>query len=303
MNFFGNGARYKLIISLGIMLLSCQSQQPLDSSTYATKSPPPEIQYQTHTFDRSTIHTLSIPPHGGFLVTPAVESQLSNLATFLDKYQPIAIINGGFFDPNNQKTASYIILNGDLVADPSTNERLVNNPKLVPYIDKILNRSEFRRYQCNSKTRYDIVLHSEPIPEDCQLVDALGAGPMLLPEDNSFEEGFVDYANEQVIRDALGSQRPNARSAVGITPEGTIILAMVAQIADYPANSGISLPNLATFLKTLGVEKAMNLDGGSSTSFSYQGVTIYGRVDTEGNYVQRPIKSVLMVIPKKSNID
>lgn len=283
-------------ISLGIMLSSCQTKHSLDSLSSATSQPQPEIHYQTYTFPNSTIHTVLIPHNIGFVVTPAVESQLSGMTTFIEKFQPIVAINGGFFDPNNQKTTSYVILNGDLVADPRTNEGLVNNPKLVPYMDKILNRAEFRRYQCNLQTRYDIVLHSEPIPQGCQLIDALGAGPMLLPEDTSFEEGFVDYANNQVIRDALGSKRPNARSAVGITPEGKIILAMAAQKAEDPTNSGVSLPDLASFLKTLGVEKAMNLDGGSSSSIYYQGNTNYGKVDLEGNLVQRPVKSVLMVL-------
>lgn len=285
-------------INLCMMLSSCQAKHHLDSDSLssATTPPQPEIHYQTYTFPRSTIHTVSIPPNSDFILTPAVELQLSSMATFVEKFQPIATINGGFFDPNNQKTTSYVMLNGELVADPRINQGLVNNPKLAPYMNKILNRSEFRRYQCNSQTRYDIVLQSEPIPPGCQLIDALGAGPMLLPEDKSFEEGFINYANNEVIRDALGSTRPNARSAVGITPEGKVILAMAAQISKYPADSGISLPDLANFLKTLGVEKAMNLDGGSSSSLHYQGTTIYGKVDREGNVVQRPIKSVLMVL-------
>ena len=283
-------------ISLGKILLSCQTEHSLDSSSSATSPPQTEIYYQTYTFPNSTIHTVSIPPNSGFILTPAIESRLSSMTTFVEKFQPIATINGGFFDPNNQKTTSYVIINGELVADPRINEGLVNNPKLAPYMDKILNRSEFRRYQCSLQTRYDIVLHSEPIPSGCQLVDALAAGPMLLPDDNSFEEGFIDYDNNRVIRDALGSTRRNARSAVGITSEGKIILAMAAQISKAPTNSGISLPDLASFLQTLGVEKAMNLDGGSSSSLYYQGTTIYGKVDIEGNGVQRPIKSVLMVL-------
>ena len=102
----------------------------------------------------------------------------------------------------------------------------------------------------------------------------------------------MDNANG---RDALGSKQPNARTAVGITHDGSIILVMVAQKPSAGANSGISLPALADFMKTLGVQKAMNLDGGSSSSLYYKGKTFYGKIDLEGNPIKRPVKSVLMV--------
>jgi exopolysaccharide biosynthesis protein len=113
------------------------------------------------------------------------------------------------------------------------------------------------------------------------------------------EEGFIAYSNGKVIRDAIGSQGLNARSAVGITRDGDIVLAMVAQKPESATNSGISLPELAKFLSTLNVEKAMNLDGGSSSSIFYQDRTVYGKVDAEGNQIQRPIKSVLLVSENK----
>ena len=293
------------LISTGsaILLSSCNSNQTLNQSSSASSVSPQPISYQAHTLEDTVIHTVKIP-HG--VVKTALETELTTLENFAQKHQAIAAINGGFFDPNNQKTTSYIIKDGELVADPRENERLVENTNLEPYMEKILNRSEFRRYSCtgdskerdsNYSVRYDIVPHTESIPENCQLIDALGAGPAILPKDTSFEEGFVDYANGEVIRDALGSKAMNARSAVGITAEGTVIFAMAAQKPEQPRNSGINLPDFAAFLKILGVEKAMNLDGGSSASLYYQGTTIYGRVDGEGNAIQRPIKSVLIVQP------
>ena len=301
------------LISTGsaMLLSSCNSNQTLNQSSSASSVPPQPISYQTHTLANTVIHTVTIPNYSTtFLqspvVTTALERELATIEDFAKKHQAIVAINGGFFDPKNQKTTSYIVKDGELIADPSENERLIDNPNLEPYMDKILSRSEFRRYSCRDSLKgyyspnyasYDIVPHTEPIPNNCQLIDALGAGPAILPEDTSFEEGFVDYANGEVIRDALGSNRMNARSALGITAEGTIIFAMAAQKSEQPRNSGINLPDFAAFLKTLGVEKAMNLDGGSSASLYYQGTTIYGRVDGEGNAIQRPIKSVLIVQP------
>lgn len=168
----------------------------------------------------------------------------------------------------------------------------MNNPNLKPYLGQIFNRAEFRRYRCWQTIRYSIALHSESSPAGCQLVDAIGAVPQLLPELTSVQEGFVDNANK---RDALGSNQPNARTAVGITRDGSIVLVMVAQKASAPNNSGISLPVLADLMKTLGVQKAMNLDGGSSSSLYYNGKTFYGKIDLEGNPIKRPVKSVLLV--------
>jgi exopolysaccharide biosynthesis protein len=57
----------------------------------------------------------------------------------------------------------------------------------------------------------------------------------------------------------------------------------------------MSLQALADFMKTKDVEKAMNLDGGSSSSLYYQGKTFYGKVDEKGNQLRRLVKSVLLV--------
>lgn len=58
----------------------------------------------------------------------------------------------------------------------------------------------------------------------------------------------------------------------------------------------MSLPELANFMKSLGVKEALNLDGGSSSSLYYQGKTFYGKVDLEGKTIKRPVKSVLVLI-------
>ncbi len=206
----------------------------------------------------------------------------------------IAALNGGFFDPVNAKSISYLIQQGKLVADPKQNERLTGNPALAPYLSQIFNRTEFRRERCGSKDQYRIVLHRDPPQLNCQLVDALGGGPRLLPDITLEQEGFRATANGNVIRDAIGSDQPNARTAIGMTSNGTLVWVMVAQKSNI-ASSGLTLEALADFMKTLGIEQAMNLDGGSSSALYYQGKTIYGKIDDSGQPVQRPVKSVLLV--------
>jgi len=245
------------------------------------------VKYQTYTQLNSKIHTLLIPQNSPFLITTAVAPKLDTLANFAAKYQATAVINGGFFDPQNQQTTSYVRENELIIANPEDNPRLINNPTLTPYLEQILNRSEFRRYQCGENTRYDIVFHHSPPPENCQIITSLGGGPQLLPEITAEVEGFVDIERG---RDAIASLQPNARTALGITQTGDIIWVMVEQ-----QPRGLTLAELADFLNSLGAKKALNLDGGSSSSFYYEGTTYLGKIDSEGNLIERPVKSVLLL--------
>ena len=285
-----------MLMSLGI-LLSCKPQTEPPSVPTSTVQPLPEknLQYKTYSLGQSVVHTFLIPASSRFLVTPAISQPLMSLESFARKHRAIAAINGGFFDPENQKSTSHIVQQGVLVADPRQNQRLMNNPKLAPYMKQILNRTEFRRYRCGSTSRYDITFHSEPSPSGCQLLDALGGGPRLLPELTLVQEGFLDFANGKVIRDPLGYKEPKPRSAIGITRDGSVFVVMVSQNPNASTLSGISLPALAAFMRAQGVEKAMNLDGGSSSGFYYKGKTIYGQVDGKGKWVKRELFSVLLI--------
>ena len=256
-----------------------------------------QIKHRTIERSQFIVHAVTIPHDSNYLVVPQISGELQPISEFAHN-NVVAAINGGYFDPVNQKTTSFIIRDSQIIADPRFNERLVDNPDLKPYLGKIFNRAEFRRYKCGDKTQYDIQPHFSPIPANCTLKESLGGGPALLPQDTSVAEAFTAYQNGEKIRDAIGSEGLNARSAVGITQGRDVILVMVAQHPKQPLDSGISLTELANVLSNLGAVKAMNLDGGSSASIYYNDRAIYGRVDKEGNTIQRPIKSVLSVVEK-----
>ncbi|MBW4605219.1 MAG: phosphodiester glycosidase family protein [Calothrix sp. FI2-JRJ7] len=267
--------------------------KPVNSSKIVQKNtitPFQKIQYEARVLPDSIAHIVKIPDNSSYLVNPTISEKLNTVEEFAQKHKAVAVLNAGYFDPVNQKSTSYITIQGKLLADPKLNERLVNNPKLKPYLPKILNRSEFRRISCNSKIQYEIALHTEKTAPNCQIIDAIGAGSRLLPELTLVQEGFVDNTNN---RDAIGSTQLNARSAVGITEDGSIILVMVAQKPELP--SGISIPALANLMKNLGANSAMNLDGGSSSSLYYNGTTYNGKIDKQGKNAMRPVKSVLLV--------
>jgi Phosphodiester glycosidase len=280
-------------LSLAVWLKFAAPSVTPPPATTVVPSPEPQLEYQSYTLPNSVIHTLTIPSQS--IATVTVATGVDSLENLARESGAIAAINGGFFDPNNQKSTSYVLRNGRVVADPRQNERLTNNPQLTPYLAQIFNRTEWRRYQCDREVRYAIALRQDPSPEGCQIVDALGGGPRLLPELTAEQEAFVTRNSGRPMRDPLGSTRPNARSALGIMGDGRLLFAIAAQKPENPTNSGLSLSELATFLQDLGVEAAMNLDGGSSSALYYQGTMFYGKVDEAGNWVKRPVKSVLSI--------
>ncbi|MGG6241797.1 phosphodiester glycosidase family protein [Nodosilinea sp. AN01ver1] len=286
-------------LSTAIGLFGCAPlpQADADSSPeVAPEAPPMPPVYETVSLPAATVHVVTIPDPVRYPVRVAVVDDLARVdAIAAQVCEPTgcvaAAINAGFFDPNNGLTTSHVVQDGALVVDPSQNERLVGNPDLASYMDRILNRSEFRRYDCGGAPSYDITFHSDPVPAGCALVDAVGAGPQLLPQDTSVEEGFVDPA---VNRDALGSRSANARSAVGIKADGSVVLVMAAQVPGV-SPSGMTMAEMAGVMGDRGVVKALNLDGGSSSTLIYQGTVHYGRLNASGELVQRPVKSILWV--------
>ncbi len=267
-------------------------------SPSATARPKP-LEYRVHRLPHSDVHTLIIPPQSPYAVTVAIAPQLQTVEAFAQQ-QAIAVLNGGFFDPQNQKTTSAVVIDTQPVAKPEDNERLMSNPDLLPYLDKILNRSEFRRYVCTNTGAaaiqpYAIARRQVLPPPECQLQWALGAGPQILPLLTGEAEGFIVKEKNTILRDSLGVQQRNARSAIGLRSDGSVVLVMAAQRPTAESPAGVSLPELAEFMQTLGVRQGLNLDGGSSASLFFQGETFYGKLNEQGQAIARPVKSVLLV--------
>ncbi|NJL87473.1 MAG: phosphodiester glycosidase family protein [Leptolyngbyaceae cyanobacterium SM1_1_3] len=284
-----------LVAIASFLIIYHQPEPPAAEKTLAAESVfRPTIAFETVSLTNATLYVLTVP--SSYEVTVALAEGLATVRDIAQQTGAIAALNAGFFDPQNGQTTSYVVHRGELVADPRQNQRLVDNPDLQAYLPQILNRSEFRRYQCAAETRYNIAAHDAPVPPSCSLIEAIGAGPQLLPADTSETEGFVTYdSGGQQVRDALGAQQRNARTAVGILADGSLVWTVAAQQPQAPTSSGFSLAEMAEFLRSLGAVQALNLDGGSSSSLYYQGSLSLGRVDPQGNFIERPVHSVLLV--------
>lgn len=196
-------------------------------------------------------------------------------------------INAGFFDPKNQKTISYIIEDDNFISeDPMLNENILSNSTLRRNLDKILNRTEFRIVECDNKYHYEIVPHKSPIDFSCNIVTSAQGGPLILPELRLEEEFFVVRdENGKVIRESASVLHKCARTIIGLK-DGDVHVLIITN--DNP----MTLVEVRDYCMSLGLEKAMAFDGGSSTSFNYKNtIEVVSTRDTAG----RLLKSFMLV--------
>ncbi|HBH17694.1 MAG TPA: hypothetical protein DDX14_01885 [Cyanobacteria bacterium UBA9579] len=230
-------------------------------------------------------------------IVPYVSNSLETVKSVAEKTNSVAAINAGFFDPTNTQTTSYIIENGDLVADPRNNLNLISNPGIEEYLPAILNRSEFRIANChlncdNYSKIYNIAQHNDPVEMKCEIIHSIQAGPELIPDFKLEEEAFVVKKDGKVIRQSAGALGKYARSAIGIKKDHILLVAVSNE-------NPMTLEEIAEYMKSLEVDQALALDGGSSTS-------MYVNLPDQPKFVltsakdnaARRVKSIILIKPK-----
>lgn len=120
-----------------------------------------------------------------------------------------------------------------------------------------------------------------------QVPQVLGAGPMLVKQGNV----FVTTKLEEFGSDVAGGRAP--RTAVALTQEGRILLVVVD--GRQALSKGMTLVELALFLRELGAVQAMNLDGGGSSEMIVKGRIVNKPSDGK----ERRVGNALAVVPAK----
>ena len=272
-----------------------QSLQPVNGAFY----------YEFVLPNGSNAHLVVAYLKGGkWRVRPFISEKTACTSRICLEQSASAAINGGFFNLSDGMSASYVTCDGKLLADPHENPALMDNPRLQRFLPQILDRSEIRvlKSQLSAKCyRIEIARHDEPLPSGQRLVDALQAGPRLLPVLESENEAFLRKQSDGSFADSIGCKKAAARSAFGITADGYALLLAVSDRAHDGESSGITLLELANLMRRLGCCQAINLDGGSSTS-------MYVRLSNRKN--QEPglsvcakspetlVKTVLLLLPQ-----
>ena len=220
-----------------------------------------------------------------YKLLPYVTQELETNNNVFNSTGARLVVNAGFFDPKNQKTVSYVTINNETTANPEDNENLMSNQVLKGYLDKILNRSEFRILEDEKgKILYDIAQHKDPVKEGYKIKHSIQAGPMLFPDLKLEEEFFILVKDGKIISESASALHKYARTAIGIR-ENKVYLFIATNEAP------MTLEEVADLTRKWGMEKAMAFDGGGSTSFDTQELHIISEKDNQA----RKLKSFLIL--------
>ena len=211
------------------------------------------------------IYTIKLPKtrktakHLSFAVT----DDLMTVREFHKKTRSLLTVNGGFFDPKNKKTVSYVVSDGHTSADPIFNENLFADPLLKRNMDKILNRSEFRVLECFEGYEFEIVQHKSPVDFQCHLLNSIQGGPLVYPKLQLEEEFFIMRdENGAIIRESASVLHRVARTIVALKDKEIYIIL-------FGDEHPVTLQEVSEYCEEKGFDRAMALDGGGSTSMNY----------------------------------
>lgn len=201
-------------------------------------------------------------------------------------------INAGFFDPKNQKTISYIVNDYNTAEDPLFNENINLNPVLRQNLKSILNRTEFRVLDCDSKLKYEIAAHNAKVDFLCSIKESAQGGPQLLPNLRLEEEFFIVKDKEgNVIRESASVLHKVPRTLIGIKslPKGAQEVHIFIVTNEHP----MTIYEARDLCASYGLDSAMAFDGGSSTSLDYKKIHV---VSTQNSGdTGRALKSFMII--------
>jgi hypothetical protein len=261
----------------------------------------PDLHYFEFTTDNgSKAHLIVVDTKSKKVrLRPSVNTPTAPVSPTAGLLKAEAAVNGGYFNLSNGESASYVVVDGKTECDPHANPALMTNAKLQPYIEQVLNRTEVRFLTLKGKkSKIEICRHNDPLPAETVSVDSLQAGPQLLPELTEREEAFVRREPDGKEIDSIGCHMTAARTIFGITHDGHAMLLCVAGGKQDEFSAGVSLPDAAAIMHKLGCYKAMNFDGGTSTTMTIRasdsaGSPIYKMV--VGRQPETRVKSILAV--------
>ncbi len=209
-----------------------------------------------------------------------------------NKSSSLLTINTGYFDPKNQKTMSYIVNDTQTIEDPIFNEGLMNNPVLRQNLKKILNRTEFRILDCDSKLKYEIAQHDSKVDFLCSVKHSAQGGPQLLPNLRLEEEFFIVKDKEgNVIRESASVLHKTPRTLIGLKTleKGAQEVHIFIVTNEHP----MDIYEARDLCASYGLDSAMAFDGGSSTSLDYKKIHVIST--QESGDTGRALKSFMII--------
>ncbi len=262
------------------------------------------VYYSLRASNGSLVHVVDVDMKSGqWQLKPVAYSSLTRTSTAARRERASAAVNGGFFDPTTGASVSFVIIDGRRVTNPAARTDIARRRDLSGYRQAIFNRSELRvLVDRDGNQLIQIVRHKDPLPSGYRLLHSLQGGPQLLPSLTISQEAFVRTDSQGRRDDPIRAYSGAARTAVGVTASGHVVLVAVEGPEQGGGSPGVSLAELASIMRALGCVQAVNLDGGHSTAmFVRTGRAVPGK-SPAGRVVcgRRPdsfVKSVLVLVP------
>ena len=167
--------------------------------------------------------------------------------------------------PQFQQPTIEIVVKEERIQKVEQGEMIQNDIPEDGYIIKIFNTTnQYEEFKLGKKVEYSNVFI--PSWHEQDIVNIMGGGPKLISDG----EISVSGTEEKFSQDITEGRAP--RTAVGVTEDKHLIFVTVD--GRQPELSiGMTLEELAEYLKGLNVKNAMNLDGGDSSQLVIRGYT------------------------------
>lgn len=189
-----------------------------------------------------------------------ITEQTSSMAS---DHQAVLAINGDYY---GARQSGYVIRNGQLYRDSSGGNTAA----------AILSNGDFQ-FVTEGETSADTLLQDGAL-------QVFSFGPVLL------KNGTVSVSENEEVGMAMAS---NPRTAIGRIGKNHYVF--VVSDGRTEESAGLSLYELASFMKELGVTDAYNLDGGGSSTMVFQGNIINNPTTNGHSFEERAVSDILYI--------
>lgn len=180
----------------------------------------------------------------------------------------ILAINGDYY---GARQSGYVIRNGSLYRNSSGNRDAL----------AIMKNGEFE-FVTEGETSAETLLGNGAL-------QVFSFGPVLL------EDGSISVTENEEVGMAMAS---NPRTAIGYLGKNHYVF--VVSDGRTSESAGLSLYELASFMKSLGVRDAYNLDGGGSSTMVFKGEVINTPTTNGHSTQERGVSDILYIGGKQS---
>lgn len=150
----------------------------------------------------------------------------------------------------------------NLLVEDNVIKKASANPIEIPQNGYVISGPKAVLYPLLDKKEAKLTINTNPEWKNVKHI--ISGGPYLVKND----EVFVDMTAQKL--GAIGGRNP--RSAIGYTADNNLIL--VAVDGREGSSIGMTLVELASFMKSIGCVNAINLDGGGSTVMYIKGQVV-----------------------------